>query len=90
MLSRLIRLRWPIPVLALVLVVAVIGVAVAVSGSGSDALVVYNGRSHYGDEQVFEDFEEATGIEIELRGGTAPELYERLRQEGEDTPPTCW
>ena len=86
MLSRLIRLRWPIPVLALVLVVAVIGVAVAVSGSGSDALVVYNGRSHYGDEQVFEDFEEATGIKVELRGGEATELFERLESEGADTP----
>lgn len=52
----------------------------------ADKLVVYNGRSHYGDEQVFRDFEERTGVEIELRGGTAPELFQRLRQEGEDTP----
>jgi iron(III) transport system substrate-binding protein len=58
---------------------------VATSSAG-DTLVVYNGRSHYGDEQVFEDFEELTGIDVELRGGTAPELYERLRREGEDTP----
>jgi iron(III) transport system substrate-binding protein len=52
----------------------------------ADRLVVYNGRSHYGDEQVFRDFEQRTGVEIELRGGTAPELFERLQQEGEDTP----
>lgn len=52
----------------------------------ADSLVIYNGRSHYGDEQVFRDFEAATGVDIELRGGTAPELYERLRREGEDTP----
>ena len=52
----------------------------------ADRLVVYNGRSHYGDEQVFRDFEQRTGVKIELRGGTAPELFERLRQEGEDTP----
>ncbi len=52
----------------------------------ADRLVVYNGRSHYGDEQVFRDFEERTGVKIELRGGTAPELSERLRQEGADTP----
>lgn len=52
----------------------------------ADTLVVYNGRSHYGDEQVFVDFEEQTGVDVQLRGGTAPELYERLRQEGEDTP----
>jgi len=52
----------------------------------ADRLVVYNGRSHYGDEQAFREFEERTGVDIELRGGTAPELFERLSQEGEDTP----
>ena len=34
-------------------------------------------------------FEEQTGLEVELRGGTAPELFERLRSEGDDRPPTC-
>jgi len=86
MLSRLIRLRWPIPVLALVAVIGVVGTAVATTRDGGRELVVYNGRSHYGDEQVFEDFEQATGIEVVLRGGTGPELYERLRREGQDTP----
>jgi iron(III) transport system substrate-binding protein len=66
-------------------VVGVVGGALVAAG-GDDALVVYNGRSHYGDEQVFDEFEEATGIDVELRGGTAPELFERLRREGEDTP----
>ena len=60
--------------------------AVAATGDDDDALVIYNGRSHYGDEQVFEDFSEATGIKVELRGGTGPELFERLRREGDDTP----
>jgi iron(III) transport system substrate-binding protein len=49
-------------------------------------LVVYNGRSHYGDEKVFRDFEAATGVKLELRGGTGPELFERLSREGADTP----
>ena len=49
-------------------------------------LVVYNGRSHYGDEKVFRDFEAATGVKLELRGGTGPELFERLEREGADTP----
>jgi iron(III) transport system substrate-binding protein len=35
---------------------------------------------------VFRDFEAATGVDVVLRGGTAPELFERLNQEGEDTP----
>lgn len=86
MLTRLLRRRWLLLVLGVGLLAVLVGGALLASSSGGDALVIYNGRSHYGDEQVFEDFEEATGIEIELRGGTAPELYERLRQEGEDTP----
>ena len=87
MLSRLIRCRWPLPV---------IGRRPdrrcrrlgrgGRSARASESLVVYNGRSHYGDEQVFEDFEEATGIEVVLRGGTGPELFERLQREGDDTP----
>lgn len=85
MLSSLVKKRWPIPVLLLVLVVGLAGVALAGS-SGGDALVIYNGRSHYGDESVFDAFTEATGIEVELRGGTGPELFERLEQEGDDTP----
>ncbi|MBN2623296.1 MAG: extracellular solute-binding protein [Acidimicrobiales bacterium] len=86
MLSRLIRRRWPIPLIAGLLVVAVVGGGLVAAGSSDDALVIYNGRSHYGDEQVFADFEAATGIDVELRGGTGPELFERMRREGDDTP----
>src|SRR5215211_7645388 len=53
---------------------------------GDDDLVVYNGRSQYGDEKPFRAWEDATGKKLELRGGTAPELFERLRSEGDDTP----
>ncbi len=86
MLSSLIRRRWPLPLIAVAALVAVGAVAVATSGEETRSIVVYNGRSHYGDEQVFKDFEEATGIQVVLRGGTAPELYERLAREGDDTP----
>jgi iron(III) transport system substrate-binding protein len=85
-LSNLIRRRWPIPVLALVVVVVVVTGVLVSSADDGDSLVIYNGRSHYGDEQVFHDFEDATGISVELRGGTGPELFERLQREGEDTP----
>lgn len=85
MLSRLIRMRWPIPVIVVVVVAGAVGVA-ALTSSDDDKLVVYNGRSHYGDETVFRDFEKATGIKLELRGGSGPELFERLSREGDDTP----
>jgi iron(III) transport system substrate-binding protein len=79
-------MKWPIPVAAAVLVTVVAGSAVMAARDDGDSLVIYNGRSHYGDEQVFKDFEAATGIKVVLRGGTGPELFERLRREGEDTP----
>jgi len=86
MLKALIRHRRLLAVLAAVLVVAVIAVAALASSGSSDEVVVYNGRSQYGDEKVFRDFERETGVGLVLRGGTAPELFERLRSEGADTP----
>jgi iron(III) transport system substrate-binding protein len=65
-------------------VVALLAVAAFALGGSAD-VVVYNGRSQYGDEQAFLAFEEETGLDVELRGGTAPELFERLRREGDDT-----
>src|SRR5215211_2936687 len=62
-----------------------LAVAVVAFGGGAD-VVVYNGRSQYGDEAAFKSFEDATGKQLELRGGTAPELFERLRSEGPETP----
>jgi iron(III) transport system substrate-binding protein len=86
MLARLIRAKWPLPVAAVVVIAFIVGAAVVAAQGSDDKLVIYNGRSHYGDEQVFEDFEKATGIKVQLRGGTGPELYERLRREGDETP----
>lgn len=86
MLAQLIRRRWPIPVIALVVVGIVVAFTVMGSADEHDELVIYNGRSHYGDEQVFLDFEDEYGIDVVLRGGTGPELFERLRREGSATP----
>ena len=73
--------------LAAGLVLGAIGVlaVAAVALGGSADVVVYNARSHYGDEQAFQAFEDETGLDVELRGGTAPELFERLRREGVET-----
>jgi iron(III) transport system substrate-binding protein len=79
--------RLVVPLLVAVVVLAVAVVALAGrDGGGDDELVVYNGRSQYGDETVFRDFERDAGLTMTLRGGTAPELFERLRSEGPDTP----
>ena len=86
MLQTLIRHRRVVIAAVAVFVVAVVAVAAFAGGGGDDEVVVYNGRSQYGDETVFRDFERASGVGVVLRGGTAPELYERLRSEGADTP----
>lgn len=68
------------------LVLALVGVVLATSGSSSEGLDIYSARSHYGEEQPFEDFAAETGTDLSLRGGSASELYERLEAEGDDTP----
>jgi iron(III) transport system substrate-binding protein len=81
--------RWTRRRIALIaggVLVVILGLAVAAFALGGSAdIVVYNGRSQYGDEPAFKRFEEETGLKVELRGGTAPELYERLRREGDAT-----
>ena len=69
---------------AALLVLAIVGVVLATSGS-SDALEIYSARSHYGEEQPFEDFAAETGTDLSLRGGDANELFERIRAEGANT-----
>ena len=49
-------------------------------------VVVYKAALATANESVFKAFEKATGKKLELRGGTAPELFERLRSEGAETP----
>ena len=68
------------------LVLALVGVVLATSGSSSDALSIYSARSHYGEEEPFENFAEDTGTDLSLRGGSASVLYERIEAEGEETP----
>jgi len=85
MLAKLIRHPWRLAAAALALLAVLLGGAMAALGGSAD-VVVYNGRSQYGDERAFTAFEQRTGLTVELRGGTAPELFERLRSEGAETP----
>ena len=85
MLTALFRRRGRVLLIGALILAALIGVAAFAFGGSAD-VVVYNGRSQYGDETVFKQWEDANGKTLELRGGTAPELYERLRSEGDGTP----
>jgi iron(III) transport system substrate-binding protein len=84
-LTALFRRRGRVLLIGALILAALIGVAAFAFGGSAD-VVVYNGRSQYGDETVFKQWEDANGKTLELRGGTAPELYERLRSEGDGTP----
>ncbi len=61
-----------------------VGVVVATSG-GDDKLTIYTARSHYGEEAPFKSFAEDDDVNLTLFGGSASELYERLRSEGDNT-----
>jgi iron(III) transport system substrate-binding protein len=69
---------------AAVVVAAFVAVVLATSGS-DDELVIYSARSHYGEERPFETFGEDEDVDTLIFGGEAPELYERLRSEGDET-----
>jgi iron(III) transport system substrate-binding protein len=55
-------------------------------GAQPGEVVIYSARSHYNQEPAFDAFTKKTGIQIRTFGGNAPELFERLRAEGDRTP----
>jgi iron(III) transport system substrate-binding protein len=85
MLRTLLRRRGRLLAVVAAVVVVLAGAAVFAFARSAD-VVVYNGRSQYGDEAAFTAWEEQEGKSLELRAGSAPELFERLRSEGAETP----
>ena len=61
-----------------------VGVVLATSG-GDDKLTIYTARSHYGEEAPFKTFAADEDVNLTLFSGSASELYERLRSEGDNT-----
>jgi iron(III) transport system substrate-binding protein len=48
-------------------------------------LVIYSSR-HYGQEAAFEAFTKKTGVQLKILNGSAGELFERLKAEGDRSP----
>lgn len=55
-------------------------------GESTDELVVYSGRSQALVNPLVEDFEEQTGIDIEVRYGNDAELLAVMSEEGDQSP----
>jgi len=58
----------------------------AAEPSGDESLTVYSGREEEIVEPLFERFEEATGIEVDVRYGDSAELAATIAEESENSP----
>jgi iron(III) transport system substrate-binding protein len=52
----------------------------------ADSLNIYSARHYDSDEALYDGFEEATGIPINVIEGEGPELLARLKTEGKNSP----
>lgn len=69
------------------LCVAVLGVAGFIGPAGAvDSLNVYSARHYDSDELLYDGFENATGIPINVIEGEGPELLARMKTEGKNSP----
>lgn len=64
------------------------GCAPKTGGTASDkeqVINIYSARHYDVDKVLYKEFEEQTGIKVNVVEGKAPELLERLKREGQDT-----
>lgn len=75
-----------------VLATALLPLSVSLAACGDDdafsddALVVYSGRQEALVEDILDDFEEESGVDVEVRYGDTAELTGQLIEEGERSP----
>src|SRR5215472_3832286 len=75
-------MRLILPFLALT-----VGVAVATTPAMAvDALNIYSARHYDSDELLYDGFQKATGIPVNVIEGDGPELLARMKAEGKNSP----
>ena len=75
------RLPFPAICVAIAAVLSPAGPAVA-----ADALNIYSARHYESDDLLYDGFQEATGIPVNVIEGEGPELLARMRAEGKNSP----
>ncbi|MDX1641286.1 MAG: Fe(3+) ABC transporter substrate-binding protein [Balneolaceae bacterium] len=63
-----------------------LGFLFLVSCSESEVVNIYSARHYDTDQQLYENFTEQTGIEVNLIEGSSDELIERINNEGVNSP----
>ncbi|MEC4807317.1 MAG: Fe(3+) ABC transporter substrate-binding protein [Jaaginema sp. PMC 1079.18] len=59
---------------------------VSSNSESSGEVNIYSSRHYDSDEILYENFESETGIKVNIIEGQAPELIERIKSEGENSP----
>ncbi len=75
-----------LPYLLPAILLLVTACAPAAASNQAEPLVVYSGRSENLVGPIIEQFEETSGIEVEVRWGSTPELAATLLEEGQNSP----
>ena len=72
----------------LVAAVLVIGIGATACGGGDDgeAITLYSGREEALVAPLVEQFEESSGVDVDVRYGSSPEIGAALLEEGDATP----
>ena len=60
--------------------------AAAVPAAAAEALNIYSARHYDSDELLYDGFQKATGIPVNVIEGDGPELLARMKAEGKNSP----
>ena len=80
------RPRGAAKAVALALAAALITAVVACSSGGKDSLIVYSGRSEDLVQPLIVQFEEDTGINVQVKYGETAEMAATILEEGSNSP----
>jgi len=72
--------KWGVCALALAIVYLV------TPAQAADSLNIYSARHYDSDEQLYDGFQDATGIPVNVIEGEGPELLARMKAEGKSSP----